>query len=230
MSDTNQNNQGTPSGGGGGAASSSPANSSFRPSYQGGFYRGGGSRNSGGGRGYGRGQGSRRSGTPSNTSATSSSTGTKFEGRIAGLEKYVYEHVTPSQAAEAFRTTTNEIAEHIAATYKSGTDVADVMLQRKLVTVPEPTNLTAEQKKSDTKVEVWKKMCAQYAERMYRREENLQTAYHLILGQCSTNIKSKLEALSAWEKISEKKDVLALLSAIEELMLLSKAGKIPCAL
>jgi hypothetical protein len=223
-----ESKQGTPTGGGGGAASSSPANSSSRSPYQGGFYRGGGSGNSGGGRGHGRGQGSRRSGAPSSTSAASSSTGTKFEGRIAGLEKHVYEHVTPSQAAESFRTTTNEIAQHIAATYKSGTDVANVMLQRKMVKIPEPANLTAEQKKGDTKVEIWKKMCSQHGERMYRRDE---TAYHLIRGQCSNDVKSRLEALAAWEKISEKKDVLALLAAIKALMFTFESGQDPvCAL
>lgn len=139
-----ESNQGTHTGGGGGAASSSPANSSFRSPYQGGLR---------GGRGHGRG-GSRRSGAPSSTSATSSSTGKTFEGRIADLEKFVYEHVTPSQAAESFRTTTNELAQHIAATYKSGTDVADVMLQRKMVKIPESANLRAEHKKSDTEEDV----------------------------------------------------------------------------
>jgi hypothetical protein len=231
MSDSNQNNQGTPSGGGGGAASSSPANSSFRSPYQGGFYRGGGSRNSGGGRGHGRGQGSRRSGAPSSTNVTSSTTSTKFEGQIPGLEKYVYDHVTPSQAAEAFKKTTHEIAEYIAGAYKSGVDIADIMHQRKMVKIPEPTNLTSEQKKSDTKVEIWKKLCSNHGEHIYRREENLQMAYHLILGQCSVTIKSKLEASSGWEAISEKKDVLALLSAIETLMFTFESGQDPvCAL
>lgn len=74
-------------------------------------------------------------------------------------------------------------------------------------------------------------MCSQHGERMYRRDENLQTAYHLILGQCSNNVKSKLEALAAWEKISEKKDVLALLAAIEALMFTFESGQDPvCAL
>jgi hypothetical protein len=231
MSNSNQGNQGTPFAGGGGATSSLPANSSFRYPFKGGFYCGGGSHNSGGGRGHGRGQGSRWSGAPNSTSATTASTSTKFEGRISGLEKYVYEHVTPSQAAEAFKRTTHEIAEHIAGAYKSGVDIADVMHQRKMVKIPELANLTAEQKKNDTKVEIWKKLWSNHGERIYWREENLQMAYHLIIGQCSNTIKSKLEASSAWETISEKKDVLVLLSAIETLMFTLESGQDPeCAL
>jgi hypothetical protein len=90
--------------------------------------------------------------------------------------------VTPSQAAEAFRTTTHEISEHIAGAYKSGVDIADVMHQRKMVKIPEPANLTAEQKKSDTKVEIWKKMCSQHGERFYWRVE--VAVYELLFHRC----------------------------------------------
>jgi hypothetical protein len=83
--------------------------------------------------------------------------------------------------------------------------------QRKMLKIPELANLSAEHKKSDTKVEIWKKMCSQHGERMYLHEENLQTANHLILDKCSNKFKSKLEALLAWESISDKNNVLALL-------------------
>lgn len=143
----------------------------------------------------------------------------------------MYEYYTPTQAAEAFRRTTKELAQHIATTYKSGVDVADIINQRKMIKIAEPANLSAEDKKSETKVEIWKKMCGQYAEREYKREDNLKTAYTLILGQCSDGIKTKLEALSTWSAINASKDVLGLLSAIEALMFTNESGQDPtCAL
>jgi hypothetical protein len=160
-----ENNQGPPgTSGGGGAAPPPSVNNSFRPHSRDGFYRGGGFRR-GGGRGHGRGRG-----TPNSTTSASSSKGTKFEGRIPGLEKHVYEYITPTQAAEAFRDTTKEIGQYISTNYTGGVDVSDIINQRKMIKVAEPSNLSDEDKKSDAKVEIWKKMCGNYVQRVCKRE------------------------------------------------------------
>jgi hypothetical protein len=155
-------------------------------------------------------------------------------GRIPGTDSTAAEDPATAAAEEATGEDVVpvgvEISQYIATAYTC-VDVSDIINQRKMVKIAEPADLTDEEKKSETKVEIWKKMCGQYATRIYKRDENLKTAYLLILGQCSDPIKTKLEATPTWAAINASKDVLGLLSAIEALMFTNETGQDPtCAL
>ena len=153
---------------------------------------GAGSQQSGGG------ETSKRGGR-NNRGRNNASNRTKHKGKCVDLERFVYDDGFIDSSQDMFATTTKEIAEYIGRTYdKAGelrTGLVDLELPRLVApTDPNPNAGVAE-------IERYKILLRQYMDREVKREENLQKAFALILGQCSQTVRDRLEGRPDWENI-----------------------------
>jgi alkaline phosphatase len=62
---------------------------------------------------------------------------------------------------------------------------------------------------------IWEKKIDEFVKRELYFDENMQTLYSLIWGQCSDVMQARVEASSDYDKMSESGDSLALLKAIK---------------
>jgi hypothetical protein len=168
--------------------------------------------------GYGgRGRGG-RFGPPRHTSGPTVSSVMKFKGRCKDLELYVYDYLTPSQAAKDYKITTKEIAEYVGRTYEKGVEVQRIIEDGVIKALDEPANLTAEEEKSEVKKAIWKKQIEAHVKRIEKRDDNVCKAYMLVFGQCSEVVRSKLESMKSYEDMQSKYDIVELLKSIQTVM------------
>jgi hypothetical protein len=142
----------------------------------------------------------------------------KFKGRCKELELYVYDYLTPSQAAKDYKTTTKEIGEYVGRAYEKGIEVQRIIEDGAITALAEPANLTSEEQKSEVKKAIWKKQVEAHVKRLEKRDDNVCKAYMLVFGQCSEVVRSKLEAMSGYATMQSKYDLVELLSSIQTVM------------
>jgi hypothetical protein len=112
-----------------------------------------------------------------------------------------------------FSKTTKAIAGHVGKTYRYGNDIwlAVQNLTTTVMDVPKDLADTA----TNVQKRIWKKKVDEFVKRELYFEENMQTLYSLIWGQCSDVMQARVEALSDYDTMSESGDSLALLKAIK---------------
>jgi hypothetical protein len=177
-----------------------------------GRYRGGqGRRNRISGRG---GRGSGRA-APSATAATS-----LFEGREDALKGHVYDIVNTRTSANAFITTTEEVAEFAGRTLKMGNYVKRSVEQMAIITVAKPTKPQKDAKGGVDEVDqaIYKEEVKSYVVDKKILESSMQKIYSVIYGQCSDGVRAKIEAMDNHTALSDAGDPIGLLKNIKTVM------------
>jgi hypothetical protein len=154
-----------------------------------------------------------RFGPPQQNNGSTVTSMMKFKGRCKDLELYVYDYLTPSQAAKDYKTTTKEIGEYVGRTYEKGIEVQRIIEDGAITALAEPADLTSEEQKSEVKKAIWKKQVEAHVKRLEKRDDNVCKAYMLVFGQCSEVVRSKLEAMSGYATMQSKYDLVELLLA-----------------
>jgi hypothetical protein len=135
----------------------------------------------------------------------------KFEGNCEELKGHVFD-CSNSRHADIFSKTTKALAGHVGKTYRYGSNVR-LAIQNLSPTILEvPKDLPDSATKAELRI--WEKKIDQFVKRDLYFEENMQTLYSLVWGQCSDIMQARLEALDDYDAMSEKSDSLALLKAI----------------
>jgi hypothetical protein len=98
-------------------------------------------------------------------------------------------------------------------------DVASICKKGTLEVIPEPVDLSEEEKKSETKKLIWKTKVQTYVRRVEAQERNCQSIYAVIWGQCSTQMKNKLQSLGSYDMKSNKFDCVWILNEIKAVTL-----------
>ena len=62
---------------------------------------------------------------------------------------------------------------------------------------------------------IFKGLIDSYIKRIVVLDNNIQKAYHLIIGQCTNVLQSKLKQQAQWSDISQQQDDIALISLIK---------------
>jgi poly(3-hydroxyalkanoate) synthetase len=140
----------------------------------------------------------------------------KFKGRIKDLEEYVYEYLTPSQAAQEYETTTRELAGYIGWTFVIGADIKRVIETKSITAFAMPVDLPAADEASKVKYEIWQSSRDVVLKRTTKLEENMAKAYIVFWGQCSEAVMAKVKSLTDYETMSETYGLVRLLEAIQE--------------
>jgi hypothetical protein len=136
----------------------------------------------------------------------------KFEGNCEELKGHVFD-CSNSRQADMFSKTTKALAGHVGKTYQYGNDtrLAIHNLSPTILEVPKELPDTA----TKAELRIWEKKIDEFVKRDLYFEENMQTLYSLVWGQCSDVMQARLEALGDYDRMSEKgADSLALLKAI----------------
>ena len=140
----------------------------------------------------------------------------RFEGRCEELKGHVYDYANPRQAANQYTKTTREICEYVGRMYKYGADAKMALegLQVPMFTQPEdpPEDATR------TAIRMWEKRIDELVKKETVLEENLKTAFSLIYGQCSDELRAKLESREDHAQVEAMSDSLGLLRNIRTVM------------
>ena len=72
------------------------------------------------------------------------------------------------------------VENHVTISWDFGDDIAYVLENNKRPTIPEPVDLTDEEKKKEWQVRVWNQKVDRYAMRLETLEENMGAMYSLI--------------------------------------------------
>ena len=175
-----------------------------------GRYRGTDRRRRGGG-GAGRGIG---------RSHRTTASGAALEGREDALKGHIYDIVNTSTSANAFITTTEEIAEFAGRTLKMGNSVKRSMEQMTTITVNKPSKPPHDKEGIVDEVDqaIYKEEVKSYVIDKKLLKSSMQKAYSVIYGQCSDDVRAKIEAMSNHIALSEAGDPIGLLKNIKTVM------------
>jgi hypothetical protein len=105
-----------------------------------------------GGYGGGRGRGG-RFGPPRQNNGPTAMSVMKFKGRCKDLENFIYDYLTPSQAAKDYKTTTKAIGEYVGRTYEKGVEVQRIIEDGTITALAEPADLTSEEQKKRKRID-----------------------------------------------------------------------------
>jgi hypothetical protein len=139
----------------------------------------------------------------------------RFEGECEELKGNIYD-CSDIKQADTFMKTNKAVAGHVGRNYKYGGDIRNVVDNLELPTLQEPQDYATGASK--TTIRIWEKEVDEYVKRKIYLFENVRTLYSLVWGQCTDIMRSKLEGLDRFEKISSDGDGLELLKAIKEIV------------
>jgi hypothetical protein len=138
----------------------------------------------------------------------------KFEGRCEDLKGYIYD-CSDARQSNIFVKTTKEIGKYVGRTFKKGSDTRLAIENLSLPVLTLPADPTEDNK---TLNQIWEKEIDEYVKRKILLEDNMQTVYSLVWGQCTDVMRHKIEALDVYETISTDADGLGLLKAMKDLV------------
>ena len=139
----------------------------------------------------------------------------KIIGKTAELKENVFQAGPPS--ADRFNTIVRNIAEHIARTVPNGGEFLtslslDSIDGMKFKNIEEPQDPDDETKL--TSMKKWE-IAIQKAEKLKEnRNEASRAAFSIIIGQCTKELRDRMETFKEWPDIQQKCDVIALLELI----------------
>jgi hypothetical protein len=162
----------------------------------------------------GRGRGSRNTAGTQPRQAPFKFTGncTKLQGQIFDCSDY--------KQADTFVHTHTHISEYVGAEYRNGGDITSSLLNETKFEIPVPptpefVNPEALTPQEHTKRMIFKGLIDSYIKRVATLDGNIQKAYHLIIGQCTNLLQSKLKQQAQWSDISQAQDDIALITLIK---------------
>ena len=130
---------------------------------------------------------------------------TKFKGNILELDGFVFD-CSDNNQADRYVTAMKRTSEHIGTNYHNWGDISSTIEQGIRFDIPKPIDPSTTNDEVD-KMILTKKFNS-YARKDSILEENIQTGYSLVLGQCKELLKSKLKTTSNWDIISTEFDLL----------------------
>jgi hypothetical protein len=106
----------------------------------------------------------------------------KFAGKCDGLSGFVYD-CSDGKQSDRFNIVTREIAEYVGREYRFGGDIRWKIQNLSLYSEEEPKECT--DATSAVKKRMWERRVDEFVKRKDKLKENCQSAYSLIIGQCT---------------------------------------------
>ena len=142
-----------------------------------------------------------------------------FKGSIDGMKGNVFQCFGESPDKQQYTKTVEALSGYISTTMDFPKDVASICKKTSLEPVEEPADLSEKEKKSETKKLIWKTKVQTYVRRVEAQERNCQSIYAVIWGQCSTQMKNKLQSLANYDIKSDACDCVWILKEIKAITL-----------
>jgi len=140
----------------------------------------------------------------------------EFVSKVVGLETHTFDIGNAKYAAK-YQKSVDAIANHIQKEYKGGPEIAKAIRDLSLPTIvipTYPTPATAGDPIDPGEVFLWQQDVTEAKKRKALLEENKKRAYALVLGQCSTDLESKIKGTDAYTRADADQDVVQLLKII----------------
>ena len=141
--------------------------------------------------------------------------------KYTGSEEELKGHVFDLGYNQSYQytTTVKEISQHVAKTYKNGSDVKKSIdnMAHLIIDMPlDPVYLDPDDTSPVIK-RLWSRSVDTYARRVETLEQNMKTLYSLVWGQCSMPLKDKIESDEVFNLVEADMDSIALLLIIRSI-------------
>jgi hypothetical protein len=137
-----------------------------------------------------------------------------FSGKCDSLSGFVYD-CSDGKHSDRFNIATKEIAEYIGREYPYGGNIRWIIQNLELFKEEEPSEMAASS--SVLKKRMWEKRVDKFIKRENKLKENCQMAYSLVIGQCTANMRAKLEAVVGYRDMESRSDLIGLIKTIKGL-------------
>jgi hypothetical protein len=140
----------------------------------------------------------------------------EFVSKVVGLKTHTFDIGNAKYAAK-YQKSVDTIANHIQKEYKGGPEIAKAIRDLSLPTIvipAYPTPAMAGDPIDPGEVFLWQQDVTKAKKRKALLEENKKHAYALFLGQCSTDLESKIKGAGAYTRADADQDVVQLLKII----------------
>ena len=140
------------------------------------------------------------------------------------MSGYVFD-TTSVRNADNYTKTKNEIARHVGSTSKYGGDLRRTIEKETVVTFMKPTRprlvpagntaTPDEQYEYEELMDVYREDMKAYVKRKVTLDDNMSRAYEMVWGQCSNQMRAKVEADPGYTTVRDSSDLLGLLKLIK---------------
>ncbi len=137
-----------------------------------------------------------------------------LQGNIAELGNNVYQYGTRDQG-DRFTRTTEAIADYVGREYSK--EMRLLVKNQKENEPKEPVMPDKEEAKSPFVMKKYETELKQYYFKKERYEEHKAKIFVIVKGQCTLNMKNKVESLKGYDSIEASDDVIKLLNGLKEL-------------
>jgi hypothetical protein len=138
----------------------------------------------------------------------------KFDGKCDSLKGFVFDCVN-GQQSYSYNVAIKEVAEYVGRDYVYGGDVHWTIENKKRFKVPMPADISTDA--SATNKRVWECRVDEFVKHDNCLTANLETAFSLVMGQCTEFIRTKLDALKDWKGIKDSFDLIRMIKATKGL-------------
>jgi hypothetical protein len=137
-----------------------------------------------------------------------------LQGNIAELGNNVYQYGTQDQG-DRFTRTTEAIADYVGREYSK--EMRLLVKNQKEKEPKEPVIPDKAEAKSPFVMKMYETELKQYYFKKERYEEHKAKIFVIVKGQCTLNVKNKVESLKGYDSIEASDDVIKLLNGLKEL-------------
>jgi hypothetical protein len=167
------------------------------------------------GRGGGRGGRGGRGNTYRNKGNTTRTRG--FTGSNKDLEGHVFDLVTGSGQAILYEKTIDEFKIYIGSHFEDGSKVVQA-IENDLTPVEFELPADLPKNASQAATKLFDERIKNIARGEERFSQNVSKLYSIVWGQCSPNMQTKLKGMKGYSAVNAKKDGLALLGIVRNVM------------
>ena len=168
------------------------------------------------GTGHHGGQGPGRGGHGSRRTTTATISRQWFQGATEELKGEIFDLVG-SCSADLFIKTKKAVANYVGQTYQHSGEIRRAIETLTLPTIPMPIAPVADPM-SVLLAAIFSEQVKEYVKQTSRLQENIKRLWALVWGQCSDTIRTRLQALEAYDHMHTASNGLQLLIAIKDLM------------
>jgi hypothetical protein len=144
----------------------------------------------------------------------------EFEGRCDALKGFIFNCLDRKQT-DMYNNSMKEFVRYVGREYLNGGDTKSTIENEKLyvIAIPkDPVVADGETESSASTKRIWERQLDEYARRDNHLTSNFQSAYSLMLGQCTDVMIASLKGLKTYEKMNESSNLLGLMKAIKGLI------------
>ena len=152
-------------------------------------------------------------GKRNNNGTSTTHQGSSFQGKYPEMNGHVFQCYEETSKRNQFEKTVEELGRYAATYLPYAKDIKMMLKSLREVVFPQPVDPPFSATR--TTIRIWEKEVDLFMERKESYSENEWTIYAVIMGQCSSSLKTKLKGLDNFDTWDASHDVVKLLTKIK---------------